>query len=140
MKPEVNAEVFDLPNHFDDIPEDYFDFISNHATHFFSVGDFGGKVKQVSSTEVSFYRTNSIENAAEGNFNYTLKSLGVEVDNFTFNEKFVAQSSVITSYYGGSFFVYNYRKCRVMVPYHHTSTMAVELQTCPYQPYHGAQW
>ena len=105
MKPEVNAEVLDLPNRFEDSPEDYFDFISKHGTHFCSVGEFGGTVKQVSSTEVSFYRTNSVENAAEGKFNYTLNSLGVKVDNFTFGEDFVAQSSVITSYYGGNEFL-----------------------------------
>ena len=97
----AKAHLDCLPLVFEDNPEEYFEFISKYGTHFCASGDFGVLIKQVSSSKFPFNGKNSLESTSGGHFNYTLEKYGVKVDNYSFSEEFLSQSTVKKDFYGG---------------------------------------
>ena len=97
----AKAHLDCLPLVFEDNPEEYFEFISKYGTHFCASGDFGGLIKQVSSSKFPFCGKSSLEFTSGGYFKNYLEKYGVKVDNYSYSEEFLSQSTVERDFYGG---------------------------------------
>ncbi|XP_075265079.1 perivitellin-2 67 kDa subunit-like [Convolutriloba macropyga] len=96
-----------LPKNIEDHPEKYFDFILQFGTHFISVAEFGGYIKQTFATSESFYRTKgeaTLSVEAKLSFqrffgSYLSGSYDSRIS--ATSQNFLDETSISTRYHGG---------------------------------------
>ena len=105
LSEEMQVMVDLLPEQFEENPTPYYEFISYFGTHYISIADFGGYIKQMFSTSSNFISSNkeaalSIE--AEISFDKYISAAGGYGGGATINSKeYLSQTDITTTYHGG---------------------------------------
>ncbi|XP_075262537.1 perivitellin-2 67 kDa subunit-like [Convolutriloba macropyga] len=105
LSDEMQIMINILPEQFEDNPTPYYDFISYFGTHYISIAEFGGYIKQIFSTSSKFVSNNkesALSFEAKISFDDFLSSSGGYGGGATVNSKeFLSQTNITTSYHGG---------------------------------------
>ncbi|XP_075265237.1 perivitellin-2 67 kDa subunit-like, partial [Convolutriloba macropyga] len=118
-----------LPKSIEDDPEKYFDFIQQFGTHFISVANFGGYIKQIFATSESFLKSNGEARLSTEaklslqRFFGSYISGGSNIHVSGASQNFLDETQVITRYHGGD------------ITYVDNSNLAAWKKSIPYNPW-----